>query len=594
MLVSSADVTVSGSINVSGNKVGGIEVSKGSELTRKPSLKVDSEMETYIINDQEYNLIPTVWEDGVENCVTANLQKVTGYEENKTFYFNTLPDIQVTSVGQLEKLLKTNIEVIKLGASFTTDHSIVINRPVTIEGQGNTISFETQPEQWVDNGDNYVLKVYNTEAKICNLSLTNALAGMLVASSDVILSGNIDVSGNAVGGIEVSKASGLTRQPSLKVDTEFATYIYNAQEQNMIPTIWEDGVTGTVTIDLTKIEDVENNKVYYFQNAPTVVTTEAELEAAIADENIQKIALLADINLTKTMRPARDLTIELNGKTIDGTNVDYYYAFYVTGGKLVINGEGSIVTSGEGTANRNIRAKGAEVILNNVKLVGEYNIDVDTPDPTIKGKATINNSTLESTQFGVTAWSDSEVNIVDSKVKSEVMAISGNGLESNAIINVIGSEVESTGDTAIYMPSTEKLTITDSKVKGLTSLEAAAGTIEIAGSELTATGEYNEYTTPKAGDGTWADGSTIFLRAQKGYNKGGKLTLTLDEKTRILSTNGNGIRIYEHPSNTAEDYGVTEIDVTYYADNISAGLEKIVEQYKVSTGVNVTTTNQTL
>lgn len=71
-----------------------------------------------------------------------------------------------------------------------------------MNGNGKTISFKEMSESWINNGDNYVLKVYNTEATINGIKLTNANAAMLVSSSDVVLTGTIDVSGNKFGGIE--------------------------------------------------------------------------------------------------------------------------------------------------------------------------------------------------------------------------------------------------------------------------------------------------------------------------------------------------------------------------------------------------------
>ena len=184
MLVGSSDVTLKGTIDVSGNAFGGIEVSKGSELERMPSLDAT---EATLVNTDEKVTLPTVWEDGVTDCVTLDLVKVTGVKEGQVFYFNEMPEVNVTNVEEMEHALATNLEVINVTEDFETDHSIIVLRPVTINGNDKTITYIGEAGEWVDNGDNYIIKVYNTEATIDGLKLTGANAGLLVQSSDVVL-----------------------------------------------------------------------------------------------------------------------------------------------------------------------------------------------------------------------------------------------------------------------------------------------------------------------------------------------------------------------------------------------------------------------
>lgn len=89
ILVNGSDVTLEGTVDVSGNGFGGIEVSKGQGLENDPELNADG---AEIINTTEAYLLPTIWEDGVEDTVTASdLIKTQVTKDNNTqtqYYLN--------------------------------------------------------------------------------------------------------------------------------------------------------------------------------------------------------------------------------------------------------------------------------------------------------------------------------------------------------------------------------------------------------------------------------------------------------------------------------------------------------------------------
>ena len=126
---------------------------------------------------------------------------------------------------------------------MSTDHSILVSKPVTINGNGETITFTGESGEWRKDTENYVVKVYNTEATISDITLTGANAALLVNSSDVVLEETINVDGNAFGGIEVSKGVGEgLENPSLDITN--ATLEHEEVLEN--PTIWEDGVNDCI------------------------------------------------------------------------------------------------------------------------------------------------------------------------------------------------------------------------------------------------------------------------------------------------------------------------------------------------------------
>ena len=317
--INASKVTLEGTIDVSGNAFGGMEVTKGvAEGLNNPQLTI-AEGAT-IANDDETVTTPTIWEDGVNDCLTGgNLVKVTGVKVGQVFYFNEMPEVNVTSVEELEHALQTNLEVINLTKSFETDHVIVVGREVTINGNKNTITYNGETGSWSGGtGDNYVMQVYNAEATIKDIGLTGTSAGLLVNASTVTLEGTIDVSGNVFGGIEVSKgtAEGLNN-PQLIV-SEGATLV-NDNESLASPTIWEDGVDNCVTTDLIKIEDAKEGKDqnFYFNESPIAdVANVTELEAALSNARKEIINITENFTTDHVIVVGRAVTINGNKNTI--------------------------------------------------------------------------------------------------------------------------------------------------------------------------------------------------------------------------------------------------------------------------------------
>lgn len=127
------------------------------------------------------------------------------------------------------------------------------------------------PEGW---DSFYVLHFYQTTGSIKDIKISGADAAIYVNGSQVELSGTIDVSGNEFGGIEVSKGSNVTREPTLIING--ATLI-NKNEASNIPTIWEDQI-GDKDSD-ERVEGYGEMKINYNQKS---------------EDNIQRFYYLSD------------------------------------------------------------------------------------------------------------------------------------------------------------------------------------------------------------------------------------------------------------------------------------------------------------
>lgn len=108
-------VTLLGTIDVSGNEFGGIEVSQGKNVVEVPTLDATA---ATLVNDTEDFALPTVWNDGTEGEVLMNALFIrTDVKEGQTQYYIhqvTRTEKKVTDfvLDVLEKIELENFEVI--------------------------------------------------------------------------------------------------------------------------------------------------------------------------------------------------------------------------------------------------------------------------------------------------------------------------------------------------------------------------------------------------------------------------------------------------------------------------------------------------
>lgn len=280
--------------------------------------------------------------------------KVVSNSLTATFKVSEIPtSADVADLAGLKAALtNTTITTINLKNNIVTSEKLLISRPVTINGGGYAITFEGDATGWQGN---YVLKVYNTDGvTINNIKLSGADGGLLVNASAVTLTGNINVSSNEFGGIEVSKgtASGLS-DPSL---TAILATFTNTSEIYGQPTIWEDKITGTVTVAegmFTLNYTVKADQVQYYlvsehavdPNANIAeVSTLTDLRAALANVDKNVININANIGTIDARLVAdREMTINGNNHTLSFTDTintaDYgtRHGILVSSNKVTIN-----------------------------------------------------------------------------------------------------------------------------------------------------------------------------------------------------------------------------------------------------------------
>ena len=201
-----------------------------------------------------------------------------------------------------------DVTTIELGQSIDITETIVVSKEKTIDGKNHTLKYvglfkggSSDNTVWGNNTNGrgvYIIQVYNTKATIKDIKLTGGNAGLLINGSDVKLEGNIDVSGNGFGGIELGQGSGISSVPNVEMNN---VKLINDSESTEKPTIWIDAPEDvidkiTVTVDGKKLDTavvdgkvnvyLDKNNLPADNNEDTNEDTNQELPNTPVDDEI--------------------------------------------------------------------------------------------------------------------------------------------------------------------------------------------------------------------------------------------------------------------------------------------------------------------
>lgn len=309
LLINGSAVELTGVTTVSGNDFGGIEVSKGTP----PEASALTVTGTLVNGTEAYGK-PTIWLVNDQGSVTgANVPATTSttIAAGQTQYYltagNAVNPASIANVADLTQLTAALADSTKTTINITANISAIpatlvvpVGHAVTINGGGKTLTFTglenvigsvddgfmiqapttindltvdaglVTPTSWVGT---YAIQVYNTTATLNNVTAKNGNGGILNNNSTTTLTGAINVSGNGVGGIESSGASA-----SLNVSGVSWT---NSSEAYGLPTVWEDGVSGTTVINYGAFTRITKGGQYqYYLTAGNAVDPAATLATA--------------------------------------------------------------------------------------------------------------------------------------------------------------------------------------------------------------------------------------------------------------------------------------------------------------------------
>lgn len=348
-----------------------------------------------------------------------------------------------------------------------------------------------------------------------------------------------------------------------------------------------------------KVEDLVSYELR--QNAdvvlsPDVIATDGvnyykSLQDAIDKSKNSYITLVRDVEVTERINISynRDITIDLGGHTISGNisnnNLMFIYSF--TGNTLSIY-NGTIKNTAD--SDYGIIAFGATKTsdendvtdFNNAKLV------------------LANNLTVDAVGQGVIVMGTNLILDVIGTIKSQNgFAISGNYYNQymqNPEINIlVGANVISENETAIYMPSYMKVNVNGGTVSGKTGIGMKLGELNVISGHINGVGDYvNDADLKEKSGGINPTGDAIYVEVSDGYynhykknTNGSPINITVNGG-EISSTSGNIIREY----NTTQDYikmtgtyetrEAKENNAFVYSDTSRAALEVNGIKYDVN------------
>lgn len=293
--------------------------------------------------------------------------------------------------GLAEAISNPDVSEITFNAPMTSADEITISKPITIDGNDNTVTKSTPGkvmtltadstvenitiENTADNTEwnsSYGIQFYTGEHTVRDAKLTGGNAGIIANSATVNLEGTIDVSGNTFGGIEVCRSAASTEaqtraaMPAGVLNINGATIINDTEEYGK-PTIWIDGntdaegiVNGAEAFTMIQVPHGDYfQKQFYLDEAnskPIKVgdsgysTLDAAIAAAPASTETV-IKLYDDITITgeSVEIPAnKNIKLDLQGHTI--TAASGFTGRPITNkGRLTITGDGTITSENSGT-----------------------------------------------------------------------------------------------------------------------------------------------------------------------------------------------------------------------------------------------------
>ena len=284
LLINGADVTLEGTIDLSGNYYGGIELTKGANVTDAPKLDITNATFKY---EDHPESSPLIWIDKLEYKEVQVKAKPFTYNISKTekgqptLVFEPTP---ITDEASLIKALVTDKDsLIELKNDFVTTEKISVTHDVKIIGNGKTITGDKKGEKLF-----YGLQFYNVDnAIVSDIKMHSMDAAILVNGSNLTLVGDIDVSNNNLGGIEVSQGETVTKIPTLNLKD---AKLINSSEDYTKPTIWVvgdlvDGITFGDHKFFDKSAVVEGQVQFYKTDvkSPQEIKEEKDLEEAIVE-----------------------------------------------------------------------------------------------------------------------------------------------------------------------------------------------------------------------------------------------------------------------------------------------------------------------
>ena len=329
-----------------------------------------------------HNVVATITPD--ESMAVDSIESgAETYVNNPNFGKAIIEDAEDVTAA----LEDPDIKEMTLNAPIATTSEIQINKPMTIDGAGNTVA-KSEPgiaftmtadstieditvENTADNTEwnsSYGVQFYTGEHTVKNSTFTGGNAGIIANSATVNLEGTINVSGNTFGGIEVCRSQAAAAAKSADnaalpagVLNINGAIIVDTTEAYGKPTIWIDGntdadgiVNGAEGFTMVEVPHGDYYQKQFYLNAvnskPIIVNdqsygTLADAVAAVPNNTQTTIKLAADITIpygTVEIPSGKKITLDLDGHTIKSSG---FKGRPITNkGDLTVTGNGTITS----------------------------------------------------------------------------------------------------------------------------------------------------------------------------------------------------------------------------------------------------------
>lgn len=211
-------------------------------------------------------------------------------------------------------------------------------------------------------------------------------------------------------------------------------------------------------------------------------TLAAAIEAA---QNGDTVKLLANETVDSTISVNKNLTLDLNGKTLTGTNCR---ALHITSGKLELTGTGTVKSTGIAVNSSVVRVGDDSGEARSVELVIGKDVVIDSPDS--YGVGAFGTATTEKLTIYGTIKSTATTN-----ESYDGCAVTTLGTDTSTPATIIIKEdakISAANTNAVYLPA-GSLTVEGGTITGTTGIYFKSKNMTISGGTITGNGEQRSY-----------------------------------------------------------------------------------------------------
>ncbi|MCB5286168.1 MAG: InlB B-repeat-containing protein, partial [Candidatus Cloacimonetes bacterium] len=138
---------------------------------------------------------------------------------------------------------------------------------------------------------------------------------------------------------------------------------------------------------------------------------------------------------------------------------------------------------------------------------------------------------IDSEVYGIYVASGGELTVNDGSIYARYSAISGNGTQNGAVVEINGGAFKSHETAAVYFPSTASLTVEGGTFEGKTGFDIRAGEVSIVDAEITVTGEASDGEAGTSGPSSWGMGIAVIDHSS--YAKDSEISVFVGEGTTV-------------------------------------------------------------